>query len=175
MKQEQLEDYKIIYKKHIFSKSIKITLKDEKLVLVTMPYFCPYKTARDFLLKSFNKIKSFNFNRVKMSDEELKELRKKAHKYLPQRTRYLAQKLGYECNKIAIRNQKTRFGSCSYCNNINLNMNLMNYDPEIIDYVIIHELAHTKVKNHSPKFWAEVEKNCPNYKELRKRLKSKIS
>ena len=76
-------------------------------------------------------------------------------------------------NKIAIKNQRTRFGSCSFQNNINLNINLMKYDFDIIDYVLIHELVHTKIKNHSEKFWFEVEKNCPNYKILRKKLKNK--
>ena len=61
----------------------------------------------------------------------------------------------------------------SFCNNINLNINLMNYDFDVIDYVLIHELVHTKIKNHSEKFWLEVEKNCPNYKILRKKLKNR--
>ena len=170
-KEEIIDSYKINYKKHIFSKSIRITLKDDKTVLVTMPVICPYKTARNFLLSNFEKIKSFNFNKPKLSDEELKLLKKRAKKYLPIRTRYLADKYGFQIGRIALRNQKTRFGSCSYINNINLNINLMNYDSDVIDYVIIHELAHTRVKNHSKSFWAEVEKYCPNYKELRKKLR----
>ena len=48
----------------------------------------------------------------------------------------------------------------------------MKYDFDVIDYVLIHELCHTKVKNHSKNFWKEVEKYCPNYKELRKKLKT---
>lgn len=172
MKHEILDNYQINYKKHIFSKSIKITLRDEKSLLVTMPFYCPYKTARDFLLSNFEKIKAFNFNKNSLSDDELKDLRKKAKKYLPKRTQELAQLYGFKIGRIALRNQKTRFGSCSFVNNINLNIKLMQYDNDIIDYVIIHELCHTKIKNHSKKFWAEVEKYCPNYKELRKKLKS---
>jgi len=169
---EQLENYQIKYKKHIFSKSIRITLKESNSILVTMPVFCPYKTAKDFLISNFEKIKNFQFRKTTISDEELKLLRLRAKKYLPARTRYLAQKYNFQIGRIALRNQKTRFGSCSYKNNINLNINLMNYDYDIIDYVIIHELAHTRVKNHSKVFWQEVEKYCPNYKELRKKLKS---
>lgn len=172
MKTEQLENYKINYKKHVFSKNIRITLKEGNMVLVTMPLFCPYKTARDFLMSNFEKIKSFNFNKPALSNEELKILRTRAKKYLPQRTNFLADKFGFKIGRIALRNQKTRFGSCSYKNNINLNINLMNYDYDVIDYVILHELVHTKIKNHSKDFWSEVEKYCPNYKELRKKLKS---
>ena len=172
-KQELIENFQISYKKHIFSKSIRITLKKSNSILVTMPILCPYRIARNFLLSNFEKIKNYNFLKPALSDDELNMLRKRAKKYLPERTRYLAQKYGYEIGRIALRNQKTRFGSCSYRNNINLNINLMNYDYEIIDYVILHELAHTKIKNHSKDFWLEVEKHCPNYKELRKRLKTK--
>ena len=171
MKTETIEEYKINYKKHIFSKSIRITLKEKDSILVTMPILCPYRTARNFLLSNFEKIKDFNFNKPKISDEELKLLRKRAKKYLPDRTRFLADKYNFKIGRIALRNQKTRFGSCSYRNNINLNINLMNYDYDVIDYVILHELCHTRVKNHSKDFWSEVEKYCPNYKELRKKLK----
>ena len=172
MKHEILDNYQINYKKHIFSKSIKITLKENNSLLVTMPIYCPYKTARDFLLSNFEKIKTFKWETKSLSQDELKILRKKAKNYLPKRTQELAECFGYKIGRIALRNQKTRFGSCSYRNNINLNIRLMNYDSDVIDYVIIHELAHTKVKNHSSEFWAEVEKHCPNYKELRKKLKS---
>ena len=219
-KKETIDDFNIKYKKHIFSKSIKVTLKNDSSILVTMPVFCPYKTAKDFLLKNFEKIKNFNFNKnfltpnlktkfdtlkiVKSNNlkiqtlknivyfyypenkdfnskeiqENLKEAYKKALKieaknYLPQRLDYLAKKYNFSFNKIAIKNQKTRFGSCSFQNNINLNIKLMEYDFEIIDYVLIHELVHTKIKNHSQNFWLEVEKYCPNYRELRKKLKQK--
>ncbi|MBR2068964.1 MAG: DUF45 domain-containing protein [Candidatus Gastranaerophilales bacterium] len=175
MKTETIEEYQINYKKHIFSKSIKITLKDDKSLLVTMPVLCPYKTARNFLISNFEKIKSFKLNGPKLSDEELKLLRKRAKKYLPERTRFLAEKYNFQIGRIALRNQKTRFGSCSYVNNINLNINLMNYDFDVIDYVILHELVHTRIKNHSKDFWSELEKYCPNYKELRRKLKRKQS
>ncbi len=172
MKTETIEDYKVNYKKHIFSKSIRITKKDNESILVTMPIYCPYKFAKNFLLKNFEKIKNFKSEKP-LSDEEIKDLRKKAKNYLPQRTMFLAQKYNFNIGRIALRNQKTRFGSCSYKNNINLNINLMKYDYDIIDYVILHELVHTKIKNHSNIFWSEVEKYCPNYKELRKKLKNK--
>ena len=171
-KTETIEEYTINYKKHIFSKNIRITLKEKNSILVTMPILCPYRTARNFLISNFEKIKKFNVQKPKLSDEELKILRLKAKKYLPERTRFLAEKYGFQIGRIALRNQKTRFGSCSYKNNINLNINLMNYEFDVIDYVILHELIHTKIKNHSKDFWFEVEKYCPNYKELRKKLKS---
>lgn len=168
MKKETIEEYEIKYKKYIFSKSIRVSLSSAKSVLVTMPYFCPYKTARDFLLSNFEKIKSFKCTKKSYSNE----FKKEAKKYLVERTRYLADIYGFKIGRIAIRNQKTRFGSCSFKNNINLNMNLMEHDKEVRDYVILHELVHTKIKNHSSAFWLEVEKYCPNYKILKSKLKS---
>ncbi len=139
-----------------------------------MPIYCPYKTARSFLLSNFEKIKNFEYKKP-LSEEEIKLLRRKAKNYLPQRTLFLAQKYGFNIGRIALRNQKTRFGSCSYKNNINLNITLMNYDFDVIDYVILHELVHTRIKNHSKDFWLEVEKYCPEYRKLRKKLKNKTS
>ena len=216
-KTEIIDDIEIKYKKHIFSKHIKITLKQERLVLITMPYYCTYKKARDFLLSNLDKIKSFkfsekiynedfktkfdslkiiksDFNKIELKkgivylyysgdflsknnqkaflEAYLKALKIEAKNYLIPRLAFLADKYNFKYNKVALRNQKTRFGSCSYRNNINLNINLMKHDFDCIDYVLIHELVHTKVKNHSKSFWLEVEKCCPNYREIRKKLKS---
>ncbi len=77
----------------------------------------------------------------------------------------------FERNKISFKNQKTRWGSCSYCNNLNFNIKVIEKPMEVIDYLIVHELSHTIYKNHSKDFWNYVEKILPNYSELRKILK----
>lgn len=79
--------------------------------------------------------------------------RKEAKAYLPERVEELARQHGLNYKKVAVKNTKTRWGSCSHDNNINLNLHLMRLPEHLIDYVILHELAHTKVKNHSAKFW----------------------
>ena len=217
-KTEEIENFKINYKKHCFSKNIKISLKQDSTILVTMPIYCPYKTAREFLLSNFEKIKGFkkeenflskdlktkfetlkiiesdslkvgtkknivyfyypndvDFNseivQEKLKEAYLKALKIEAKNYLPDRLNYLAKKYGFSYGKVSLRNQKTRFGSCSYFNDISLNINLMRYDFDCIDYVIIHELCHTRVKNHSEKFWIEVGNIIPNYKAIRRKLK----
>ncbi len=95
-----------------------------------------------------------------------------AKSYLPERTLGLAQKNKFTFNQLRIRNQKTRWGSCSTSGNISLNYRLMKYRKEVIDYVIAHELCHLNEMNHSKKFWKLVERIIPDYKLLKKELKS---
>ena len=85
---------------------------------------------------------------------------------------------GIECDimnvsvgRITIRNQKTRWGSCSYKGNVNFNYQLYYMPQKLMDYVIVHELSHRRYMNHSAEFWAEVEKYCPEYRTYRKQLK----
>ena len=97
--------------------------------------------------------------------------RKEAKEYLPRRVKALAIDHNFNYQKLTIKNTKSRWGSCSFDNNINLSLHLMRISNELIDYVILHELVHTKVKNHSSKFWQTLEKHCPNSKILDKELK----
>ena len=106
-----------------------------------------------------------------LTNEEIKKLADKALQHIPKRVSYYAKQIGVTYGKITIRNQKTRWGSCSSKGNLNFNCLLMLTPPEVIDYVVVHELCHRKEMNHSVAFWAEVEKVIPNYKEQVKWLK----
>ena len=75
-------------------------------------------------------------------------------------------------NKISYRKNKRTWGSCNYKNELNFNILLMRYPIYIMEYIVIHELAHIKHKNHSKDFWILVEKFCPNYKDIEKTFKS---
>ncbi len=99
--------------------------------------------------------------------------RKEAKEYLPNRLAELAQDCGFKYNRVFIKNHRSRWGSCSAQNNINLSLHLMRLPDELIDYVILHELVHTVVKNHSSAFWARLAKVCPDVKLLRKELRRK--
>lgn len=97
-----------------------------------------------------------------------------AKNYLSNRTSQLARKYKFKIGHIRIRDQKTRWGSCSTSGNISLNYRLMKYRKEIIDYVIIHELCHLKEMNHSKKFWKLVESIIPNYRVFKAELRGGI-
>ena len=99
-------------------------------------------------------------------------LRKEAKDYLPKRVKELAEKNSFRFKKVSVRNSKTRWGSCSYENNINLNIHLMRLPNHLIDYVILHELVHTKIKNHSKDFWNMLDLVTGNAKKLDKELKN---
>ena len=107
----------------------------------------------------------------KFSVEEINDLANKALQYIPERVKYFAPIVGVNYSRITIRNQKTKWGSCSSKGGLNFNCLLMLAPPEVIDYVVVHELCHRKEMNHSQAFWAEVEKVLPNYKSAKKWLK----
>ena len=106
-----------------------------------------------------------------LGESEIKALAKEAMIRIPARVEYFADIIGVEYGRITIRNQKTRWGSCSGKSNLNFNCLLMLTPDEIVDYVVVHELCHLKEMNHSPRFWAEVERVLPDYKERRLWLK----
>ena len=87
------------------------------------------------------------------------------------RVRHYCETMGVTVGYVTVKNQKTRWGSCSAKGNVNFNYQLAFLPDELLDYVVIHELAHRRHMDHSMAFWAEVEKYCPDYRERRERLK----
>lgn len=142
-----------------------------------MPFGITLKTAKKFLLSKedwiltqLTKIKSFEEEIIKARENEEKIDVKAACEHLYQRLIFLAEKHNFSFNRITFRWQRTRWGSCSAKNNLNLNVKLIKLPQELQDYVILHELVHTKVKNHSPHFWQELEKVLPGARQLNKEL-----
>lgn len=101
----------------------------------------------------------------------IRALKQQATHFLPKRLKDIALSEGYEYKDVAVKQMKGRWGSCNQDKSIVLNIFLMELPVELIDYVILHELAHTRALNHGPAFWNEFENHLPNAKALRKQLR----
>jgi hypothetical protein len=106
-----------------------------------------------------------------LSAEEIRQLADQALKVIPERVKYYAPLIGVDYGNITIRNQRTRWGSCSSKGNLNFNCLLMLTPPEVIDCVVVHELCHRKEMNHSRKFYQEIYRVYPEYDKWNQWLK----
>ncbi len=143
----------------------------------------PYKVSRKEIQNFVKSKESWIFKHLKrieetkaeqpepLSSEEIEKLVQKALQVLPEKVEHYARIIGVTYGRITIRNQKTRWGSCSSKGNLNFNCQLMRLPEELQDYVVVHELCHRKEMNHSPNFWKEVKNIMPDYQERRTRLK----
>ncbi len=107
----------------------------------------------------------------RLTGDEIRALADRAGREIPPRVEIFARLAGVSYGRITIRNQKSRWGSCSSRGNLNFNCLLMLAPPKVADYVIVHELCHRIEMNHSARFWAEVERVMPDYREARKWLR----
>jgi len=113
-------------------------------------------------------------DRPKPEDIRKDYLKKKelARRFITERLEHFSNLYGLKYGKVSVRNQRTCWGSCSKKGNLNFNYRLIDISPDLADYVIVHELCHTRVFDHSRKFWSLVGEAVPNYLELRKRLRA---
>ena len=131
---------------------------------------------RDWIAKNYLKMQSVSpkpSQKEKTPYERRLEApyRQAAKEYIPKRVAYYAQLLDVTYATISIRDQKTRWGSCSSKGNLSFSWRLILAPPKVLDYVVVHELCHRKEMNHSPRFWVLVESMIPDYKTHRKWLK----
>lgn len=103
--------------------------------------------------------------RIHLDVAQEKELRERAKSVLAQRTAYYARQVGVTYGRITVRDQKTRWGSCSQTGNLNFNFRLILAPLEVLDYVVVHELCHRRQMNHSAQFWQEVAQVLPDYRK----------
>lgn len=113
----------------------------------------------------------FGFRRVrvrrrKTGQKEYLELKEKARVLVKERLEYWNKHYKFKYNRVSIRNQRSRWGSCSSLGNLNFNFRIVTLPIHLVDYIIVHELCHLRQFNHSQKFWNLVGETLPNYEEL---------
>lgn len=167
-------DYKVVYSGR---RTVSLCIKDGGLV-VRAPYGALEKQIKKIVASHREWIEKHIRIQVEreekygtLTDEKIKNLRDKAKEVLPAKTARFASIMGLKYGRITITGAKTRFGSCSSKGNISYSYLLMQYSDEAIDYVVVHELAHLKEMNHSPRFYKIIESVLPDYKERKKLLK----
>ncbi len=170
----KITDVKIIKSSR---KTLSIEIRRDGEIIVRAPYSVKNAyiealllSKREWIEKKLLALKLAN-DREEIADQltesEIKELAALAKETIPKKVAHYADVLGVKYGKITIRNQKTRWGSCSAKNNLNFNCLLMLCPDHVTDYVVVHELCHITHHDHSKAFWREVERVMPDYKEAK--------
>lgn len=168
-------DYRLIRSTR---KTVSIEITRDGELLVRAPRHCPEKEIDRLLIEKQHWIESHMAQQqvrraAHPEPDELRweELRRFAQDYVPQRLAYYSQIMGVTPTALHYSKAKTRFGSCSSKNSITFSLRLMEYPLPAIDYVIVHELAHIRHKNHSHAFYQFVASILPDYKSREQLLK----
>ena len=158
------------------AKHLSLSVRPFKGARVAVPFGTSFASAVRFAQSKTGWIKK-HLDKMALMEQEARALSKSkpinqaaARKHLIDRLNYLSKKHGFNYNRVFIKNQKTRWGSCSGKNNINLNINLVRLPNELIDYTILHELVHNRIKNHSRRFWDQMDKLLGDAKKLDRKL-----
>ena len=170
-----------VFVRHPRAKRYLIRVVDDGRVRVTLPRWGSKRDAVAFAERERGWIEK----QLRRNDERLarqkpvpldpaveKELRSRARRELPARLLELARKQGLTVTRVSVRNQRSRWGSCSRGGHICLNWRLIQMPDAIRDYVMIHELMHLKRMDHSPRFWKLVGEACPGYEDARAWLRA---
>ena len=171
---------KIEFKRYRRSKHIRISIHPNGNVLVTYPFWSSRKVAEkfvdersDWIRKHVGDVLSGNKKSIlaKGGREDYLEKKDLARKIIEEKIEKFNRHYGFKIGRIAIRNQRSRWGSCSSKNNLNFNYRVVYLPNQYLEYLVVHELCHLKQMNHSKKFWDLVEETIPGYRELSKKLR----
>jgi predicted metal-dependent hydrolase len=166
----------VIFKRSTKAKHLIIRVKEDLNITVSVPKNITLKRAIDFVKYQENRILKtiINIKKKKNIDKEnaidLIPI-EKAKEMIIKRVTFLAKIHNFEFNKISVKNQKTIWGSCSVKNNLNFNYKIASLPKELTDYIIFHELVHTRIKNHGKNFWDSLDTYIPDSRSFRKKLR----
>lgn len=160
-------------------RSMKLAIYQDGSFVVTAPRWYPLYVINKFLAERsqwiWEKLKNIDFVQLeatkKAEKNSYQDQKKNARKIIEAKVALLNGHYAFPVGRIAIRNQKTCWGSCSQKGNLNFNYKVAYLAEELQDYIIVHELCHLQELNHSPRFWKLVSEMVPDYRVLRRKLK----
>lgn len=169
------------------AKTLLVLITKDRRVIVTIPRrkasfvraslvtkFLDEKKKNIFaVLEKYERLAKLYPDLFDFSREHYLRYKEAARDLIQRKVDYYAKKYDFKYKRLSIRNQMTRWGSCSVSGGLNFSYRLLFLQPEEQDYIIVHELCHLRQPNHSGKFWREVEKILPNYKDIHQSLKAK--
>ncbi len=161
-------------------KTLRLSVRVDGQIILSVSKMYPLFLIKQFLAgkqawleDSLAKIKTRDsLFSIRHTASEIAKYKKQTKILVSERLKYFNQFYNFQYNRIAVRNQSSRWGSCSSKKNLNFNYRLCLLPQDLADMVIVHELCHLQEMNHSRDFWAQVAKTTPNYKILEKKLKN---
>jgi len=165
-------------RKHPRSRQLRITINALGEVIVTIPRWASFRSGVAFAKEHTQWVQKhldgaaerLEYRNGLGVEEHFNKYREEARRFIRRKIEQWNAVYGFSYGSVAIRNQATRWGSCSRQNNLNFNYRLMFLDEKLVDYVIVHELCHTQEHNHSSDFWKLVQKTIPDYQARRNEL-----
>ena len=172
-----MREYKLIRSSR---RTLALEIGRDLTLTVRAPMKMPLSVIEEFIEKhdkwtekKLDVMKNREIKPDNLLPEEIAALKMRAKEILPKKVDYFAEIMGLKPSGVKITSAKKRFGSCSGKNSLCFSYELMLYPDEAIDYVVVHELAHIKHRNHSARFYSLIEKYLPDYKTREKILKSR--
>ena len=168
-----------IFRRYKLSRKLKLIVQSDATIVVSAPMRFSEKRAEkfmhekaDWLLERIKFFEKQNDNKlIKTTRADYLKRKEKVRKIISQKLKEFNEHYNFAYKRVSVRNQKTRWGSCSKDGNLNFNYRLIYLPDKLFDYVIVHELCHLKEMNHSIRFWNLVAKTVPDYKAIRRELK----
>lgn len=158
--------------------NLRLTINSNGCLVVTKPEYLSDQIAENFIIqksawvfKKIEYVKQFSSQGTKHVQASYADHKDKALKFINDKLKHFNGLYGFKYHKISVRNQKTRWGSCSAKGNLNFNYKILFLPEKLADYIIVHELCHLEEMNHSPKFWNLVANEIPDYLSRRKELR----
>lgn len=172
------EGGEITFRTSTRARRLRITIKGSGECVVTIPKRMPMVLVKRFVAEKAEWIRvkqeEMREKVVKLGSYEVRkfsEVKEEALRFAEDRVAVLNKMYGFSYKTISVKNQKTRWGSCSRRGNLNFNYRIVDLPAHLADYIVVHELCHLKEFNHGQKFWALVAQVFPNHREMRRELR----